>query len=95
MAPIQTKIKREIKDTHEKLNKYNIELSRPVKKLKFGVLLVKNDKKSLKKAESGEVDRISEQEQKKLLSIKVVKVMPNKRKRKLQEDSAEDQTGEE
>ncbi len=59
LAPVQTKIKRKVQDVHDNLNKYDIKLSRPVKKLKFGLLLVNNDKKSRAKAEAGEVDRLS------------------------------------
>ncbi len=58
------------------MNKFKLELSRPVKKLKFGVIIVDNDPESVKKAEEGEIDRLADHEQEKWIAIKVVKVLP-------------------
>ena len=52
---VDVKIAQEISDVHANLNKFKLDLSRPVKKLKFGVILVSNDAESIEKAKTGQV----------------------------------------
>ncbi len=66
LTPVTTK------SSTDTIPKFNIALSRPVKQLKFGTILVNNDEKSLAKAKAGQVNKLSVKEQNSLLTIKVV-----------------------